>query len=397
MLYVKLGASHKMKMNITYVNPYFYPQQSGIERLILNVARRQSQYGATDVSVVTSTLKFPHGVFNSLADQEQIDGVQIYRKRVLTRNFGRRFTYLSNGGTIVPGLISTIIKTRPDVIHVYNVGAPVWLLCSVIAARMTGSKLVYSPHYHPPYDDYTVKDQLKSIPMDCIHGVVYRFVDCIVQCTEHDVKAFRSYAPKSEHILSEVIPPGANVNICRSSRSRNKILFVGRVDDKRKGFDFVESAFRLVIVDFPEANLEIIGQCSGEMKSYLHTRYGESVNVRGVVDDNELTDAMASSLLLVMPSRYEGFGMPYVEAMSCGTPVVGSNIGPIPEVIPTDCSYIVEVGDVKAIAEIMARHLRKPELSDSMGVICQQYSLKYDWEIVAKAHNVLYTTLMNRN
>lgn len=382
-------------MNITYVNPYFHPQQSGIERLILSVARRQFHHGAKNVSVVTSTLRFPHGEFSSLANVDQIDGVCIYRKKVATRGFGKRFTHLSNGGTIIPGLVSSIVKTRPHIIHVYNVGAPVWLLCSVLAAKLTGSKVVYSPHYHPPYDLYTLKDKMKSVPMDFIHGLAYSSVDCILQCTDYDVGVFRAYAPKSQCIRSEVIPPGTTLNAVQRCRSRNKILFVGRVDDKRKGFDFVESSFKMVLQEFPSAVLEVIGQCSDDMRSCLVRRFGTSVKVRGVVSDSELAHAMATALLLVMPSRYEGFGMPYIEAMSCGTPVIGSKVGPIPEVIPSDCSYLVDVGDVNAIGGIMLNHLRTPELSDSLGIRCRQYSQQYDWDEIAKRHFLMYTSLLS--
>jgi glycosyltransferase involved in cell wall biosynthesis len=79
----------------------------------------------------------------------------------------------------------------------------------------------------------------------------------------------------------------------------------------------------------------------------------------GYVRDDALPALLSGAVCLVYPSLYEGFGMPPLEAMTCGTPVIASNAGSLPEVIG-DAGKIVDVMDYAAIANIIHDWLMNP-------------------------------------
>src|SRR5215204_5549103 len=81
----------------------------------------------------------------------------------------------------------------------------------------------------------------------------------------------------------------------------------------------------------------------------------------GYVNDETLAILYRLASLFVFPSLYEGFGLPPLEAMACGTPVVTSNVSSLPEVVG-DAALLIDPMDPAAIANAMARVLHQPGL-----------------------------------
>jgi glycosyltransferase involved in cell wall biosynthesis len=77
----------------------------------------------------------------------------------------------------------------------------------------------------------------------------------------------------------------------------------------------------------------------------------------GYVPQEDLPALLSGARLFVFPSLYEGFGLPVLEAMACGTPVVCSNVSSLPEVAG-DAAFLVDPRDVKGMAEAMNRLLQ---------------------------------------
>lgn len=84
---------------------------------------------------------------------------------------------------------------------------------------------------------------------------------------------------------------------------------------------------------------------------------GERVRVAGELDEAGLADAYAAADLFVLPSRFEGYGMAYAEALARGLPVLGTRAGAIPETVPDDAGLLVAPGSTAALAEALARLL----------------------------------------
>ncbi len=92
---------------------------------------------------------------------------------------------------------------------------------------------------------------------------------------------------------------------------------------------------------------------------------GRSVIRLGVVSDDELVSLYSATTCFVFPSLYEGFGLPPLEAMACGAPVVASDRASLPEVVG-DAGMLVEPTDPDALADAIERVVLTPDVAERM-------------------------------
>jgi glycosyltransferase involved in cell wall biosynthesis len=115
----------------------------------------------------------------------------------------------------------------------------------------------------------------------------------------------------------------------------------------------------------------------------------EGVETRGLVSLEELVSLYRRAACLVFPSRYEGFGLPPLEAMACGCPVAAANAGAIPEVCGNAAVYF-DPGDPAAIANGMREALA---LADELRELGYARAAGFTWEATARAHDEVYGRL----
>jgi glycosyltransferase involved in cell wall biosynthesis len=118
-----------------------------------------------------------------------------------------------------------------------------------------------------------------------------------------------------------------------------------------------------------------------------------SVETLGTLSDNALAQVYRTSDVLVMPSLHEGFGLPILEAMASGTPVVASNRGSLPEVVG-DAGLIVEPDDIEAIADAVVRLITDPKVRDEMIARGIDRSGQFTWERTARATLDVYRAVV---
>jgi glycosyltransferase involved in cell wall biosynthesis len=114
---------------------------------------------------------------------------------------------------------------------------------------------------------------------------------------------------------------------------------------------------------------------------------GGTVRFVDGLSDEALARLLASAEAAVVPSLYEGFSLPAIEAMACSTPLVATRAGALPEVVGADgsCASLVAPGDACGLAAAIAALLRDPGRRSRMGeagrarVLC-----RYAWEAVAR-------------
>ncbi len=102
----------------------------------------------------------------------------------------------------------------------------------------------------------------------------------------------------------------------------------------------------------------------------------------GFAPTSDLPDLYCGAELFVFPSLYEGFGLPVLEAMTCGVPVACSNISSIPEVIG-DTGVLFDPYDEESIADAMRRLLADPELLNDCRQRGLERSRQYTWSATA--------------
>ncbi|MCW2361378.1 MULTISPECIES: glycosyltransferase [Sphingobium] len=167
-----------------------------------------------------------------------------------------------------------------------------------------------------------------------------------------------------------------------AAKSEVHLLFVGRLES-RKGIDVLLAAVPDLLERFPNAILDIVGDDTilrADNRSYkeefLETDIPSAVRERivfhGRVAEAELQNFYRSCDVFVAPSRYESFGLVFLEAMMFGKPVIACDAGGGPEVVTHEhTGYLVKPGDIAGLKKAMETLVADPALRRKMGQIAR--------------------------
>jgi glycosyltransferase involved in cell wall biosynthesis len=194
-----------------------------------------------------------------------------------------------------------------------------------------------------------------------------------------------------------VVPLGVDVELFAPAgpRAPGRIVAVASADHPLKGIDHLLDAVAKLRVDRAvELHLVSTLEPGGPTERRIAALgVGDCVKIHSGVTDAELAALLASAEVMCVPSRYEGFSLPTVEAMACGTPVVASRAGALPEVVGEDgeCGLLVPPGDVEALAAAVARLLDSPAERERMGAAGRARATgRFSWTAVAEATTEAY-------
>jgi glycosyltransferase involved in cell wall biosynthesis len=123
---------------------------------------------------------------------------------------------------------------------------------------------------------------------------------------------------------------------------------------------------------------------------------GERLRITGRVTTDELVRLYRRAALVVVPSRYEGFGLPAAEAMACGAPVVATQAGALPEVVGVGGGgVLVPPDDAEALAKAIRSLLEQPETRRALGTHARaRIDAAYAWPRVAERTAAQYRTIL---
>ena len=155
------------------------------------------------------------------------------------------------------------------------------------------------------------------------------------------------------------------------------VLYVGAAE-RRKGFDTLLGAMARLARAGTDLSLVATTRVDGTFERPAGVRLVEL----GYVDDDTLAALYRACVLLAFPSRYEGFGLPVVEAMSYGTPVVASNASAIPEA-GGDAACYVAPGDETELAEAIARVASDASYAAELASRGRAHAAALTWERTA--------------
>lgn len=186
-----------------------------------------------------------------------------------------------------------------------------------------------------------------------------------------------------------VVHSGINVPVIAPSqeeferkRARNEkvVLFAGR-DFFRKGGDLVVQAFSHVKrMSNRPIRLVIAGPKEWPMTGPIPA----NIDFIGDASFDTLRDQMRMADVMVMPSRFEAFGIVFVEALAAGTPVIGRKAFAMPEMItPGKNGFLVEHDDALELAELIARVIEDDEMAKYCRCSAHEVAAKYSWDRVA--------------
>jgi len=195
----------------------------------------------------------------------------------------------------------------------------------------------------------------------------------------------------------EVVPLGVDEVFAPPALSRvpGRIVAMASADMPMKGVATLLEAFaklrterdvELVLVSRPKPG----GQTERIIDRLAIT---DSVRFASGLSDAELAAVVGSAEIACVPSLYEGFSLPTLEAMACETPLVVSRAGAIPEVVGPDglCADLVTPGDVGELEAALAALLDDPARRSRMGLAGRQRAaLRFSWRTVAEATVAAY-------
>lgn len=224
-----------------------------------------------------------------------------------------------------------------------------------------------------------------------------RWADRIIvdsQHTQTDLNRLLGIAP--DHI--EVIPLGVSQdfhpvqdqNELESVRQRYNlppeiILYLGTLEP-RKGLDTLIAAFSALDAD-DARELVIAGKRGWYTEPFFRQvedlGLGRRIHFTGYVADADLPALYSLAQVFVYPSRYEGFGLPVLEAMACGLPVVCSNAASLPEVVG-DAALLVAPDDIEALGAAITRMLNDGQLRGHMRARGLKRATQFTWAETAR-------------
>ena len=153
------------------------------------------------------------------------------------------------------------------------------------------------------------------------------------------------------------------------------------------------------VAGFPDVQLVVVGGMgwkTRDIQLLLESGTLETdrrVILTGYLPQAELLNAVRGAEAVVVPSLYEGFGLPVLEAMACGTPVLCSNASALPEVAG-DAAMYFDPEDPVSIAETMQKLLRDGDLRTRMRVDGLEWSAEYSWSRAARETADVYRRVL---
>ncbi|MEX2225906.1 MAG: glycosyltransferase family 4 protein [Dehalococcoidia bacterium] len=178
------------------------------------------------------------------------------------------------------------------------------------------------------------------------------------------------------------------------------LLFVGNAEDYNKGAVYLLRALALLPKSV-NAHLYMVGGPSGAARvapaEIARLGIEERVTIVGCVSETELAAWYRRAQVLVSPSLYEGFGLPAAEAMACGTPVIATDAGALPEVVADgETGMIVPAADEHALAGAISALLADPERCHRMGAAGQaRVRARFTWEHNARTLEAVYRRVVS--
>lgn len=194
-----------------------------------------------------------------------------------------------------------------------------------------------------------------------------------------------------------VIPNGVDISIFKPlaniARTPWRIITTASSDQPLKGLSILLRALAQLRSEFSELQLIVIGKLkeNGETQKELQVlELQDRVQFKSGISNDELVAEYAQAGIAVVPSLYEGFGLPAAEAMACGVPLICSDGGALPEVVG-DAARLVTAGDVDDLQMALRDLLTDTNTREQLGAKGRAHILQQlSWDCVGKKMERFY-------
>jgi glycosyltransferase involved in cell wall biosynthesis len=255
--------------------------------------------------------------------------------------------------------------------------APLFSQCRFVVTAHDFIPLRFPKRRSPltPYFRYYVPEVIRQA----------QHVICNSEATARDVVQFAGVSAK--HLTAIPLAYDANLFYSQDVPTDNYFLYVGR-SDPHKNVHRLITAFA-ALPSSVDCELWIAGSSDRRYTPALQaqaTELGVAHRVKWLdyITDEELVMLLNRAIALVFPSLWEGFGLPVLEAMACGTPVITSNLSSLPEVTG-DAALLVDPYDSGAIAHAMQEVVTDNSVRSHLRQAGLRRAQAFSWEKTGQA------------
>jgi len=271
---------------------------------------------------------------------------------------------------ITPGLFNYLLKNNYDVVHVH--GYPSFQpFITALTHSFKKFPLVFTPHYHP----FGNKPRIIRVMFDKTFGCyALSKADVVLAITDYEKELLAKMGAKRVEVIPNPLFFQKPLSGFKKKHGlSNYILFVGRIEEQ-KGLQYLVRAVKGLGL-----KLVVIGADAGyktDVDKIISEEKIDNVMMMGKVSDDELRQAYTECEFLVLPSKYEAFGLVLIEAMNYGKPVIASRIGTVQSIVK-GAGLLVDYGDVNGLREAIIK-LSNKRVAKSMGLKAKQLVKDYD-------------------
>ena len=255
--------------------------------------------------------------------------------------------------------------------------APLYSNCRFVVTSFDMIPLRFAKRFSPltPYHRYYTPQVLKQA----------QHIICISQTTANDITDF--YQIPASKITPISLAHDRTHFRPLNLPKRNYFLYIGR-QDPYKNIQRLISAF-VALPNYKDYELWLAGPSDSRYTPTLKAQVAElgithQVKFLDYIPYSELPKIINQAIALVFPSLWEGFGLPVLEAMACGTPVITSNLSSLPEVAG-DAAILINPYNTTEITEAMQAIATDSELRSRLSNQGITHSQKFSWEKTGKA------------
>jgi glycosyltransferase involved in cell wall biosynthesis len=366
-------------MKILRVAGDLYPAVVGGYGLhVHHMSRLQAKIGHR-VMVYTSNV-------DGLPYEETVDGYHVIRFKPLLKLYGNK---------IQPGILFTMFAHRNeyDIIHAHSHMYFSTNMCA-LGRRFISIPLVITNH---GLSSQTAPKWLNDIFLPTVGKWTFKAADMVICYTEEEKSIIVGLGIDPKKV--KVIHNGIDTSLFRPGEKRTRtgrILWVGRYVPGKCVDDLVD-AFAIVSRAHPGLSLLMVGDGpqKGLINEKVHRLGMESrVEMREFVPNAELPALYQSSDMFVLSSLTEGVPRTMLEAMSCGIPVVCTDLPQLAPILE-GCGLQVPVNNSKALAAAISRLVDNPLLADTLGEAGRAKVQKsYSWEDTVQKTITLYNEIL---
>lgn len=398
------------RLNICYLTNEYYPDiRGGIGRFVYILAREVAKLGH-QVHVITLTRD----------NIERVDFEEnVWVHRIKVNNYPKSLleydtvndNFNQNRMNVLYSYYQEILKINKKC-KVDIVQTPIWDVCgfyalfdnrfNLVTTLHTGMKTVFEGIY---YTNYEIKFYI------ALEEYILNKCKFIVSNSKAIEKQYNQYYNDACEGKTFLIPHGFE-DISKLVKKHDKklsdnieILFVGRLEH-RKGIDIIFECIPYICQKYNNVIFRFCGDDTINMpnsektyKDYFLSKYNEfkdRVIFEGYISDEEIISRYSNCDIFIAPSRFESFGLIFLEAMIFSKPVIGTNVGGIPEVVSDGVSGIlIEDENSEDLKNALIKLIENKDIRESMGKNGKRiYEEKFTAEIMANKFIDYYKNIL---